>query len=92
MEDYKARKFTNFITMPDGIENENWDDVASLVSDVESLACSLRSKLEELADTMCKCDAELGEDCLSTYEVEDYAAQVGEIEEAFDYESDKYNE
>lgn len=90
MEDYKAKKFTNFITMPDGIENENWDEVASLVSEVESLACSLRSKLEELADTMRMCDAELGEDCVGPYEVEDYANSVADIEEYF--ESDKDND
>ena len=91
MEDYKAKKFTNFITMPDGIENENWDEVAGLVSEVESLACSLRNKLEELADTMRKCDAELGCSCIGPDEVEDTANEVGEIEEYFDYESEYYN-
>lgn len=92
MKDYHAKKFTNFITMPDGIENEMWDDVANLVSEVESLACSLRSKLEELADTMRCNDVELGEDCVGPYEVEDYANSVADIEEYFDYESDKDND
>lgn len=86
MKDLKSRKFINFITMPDGIENEDWDDVAILVSEVESLACSLRCKLEELADAMRNCDAELGCSCIGPDEVEDTANEVGEIEEYFDYD------
>lgn len=89
--DYKSRKFANFISMPDGFENEQWDEVAALISETESLACNLRCKLEELANTMRQCDAELGEDSLGPEEVEDYANAVAEVEDYFDYESDKYN-
>ena len=84
MEDYKARKFTNFITMPDGIENEMWDEIAERSRKVASLSCELRCELEELASDIDKVDGWLTDDEYSHYDVEDWANSVSEIEQIFE--------
>lgn len=86
---YFDKKFMNFVTMPDDIENNCWEDVCESVRKVAEYAFMLRIELETLSECMSITDAKLVEDdgtVYDEYDVQDMANSVAEVENLFDRE------
>lgn len=84
---YFDKKFTNFVTMQDGIENNCWEDVCESARKVAEYACMLRFELETLSEYMRMTDAKLVDDDCTEYDeddVQDMANSVAEVETLFE--------
>lgn len=88
--EFLSDKWLAKLTMTDGTYNDYWNEIAAKIKKIETLATDLRCELEELADNMEKPDVcfitdEYG-DCegIDSYNVQDWANMVAEIESNFE--------
>lgn len=84
-EEYLEKRFTDKLTMSEGIENESWCEIAELVEECAVLADHLTARLGELQSLMFnqyQCyikDQDGNFEGIDSYDIEDMVDQVEEI-------------